>query len=171
MRLIRSIPAVHTQQPQLQCYRLHAFCCTRGCRQLPVQWLAGPSGPDRGGLNSLPIFCWQGNIYTNNALPELSPEHRRAVYHGMATTLAALHSVKPEDVGLQGYGRMSGYCSRQVGYSPVLPSSTPLIMLRAAHLNQSGQAYFRPCQVVWSASIILCAFHPTNEGSMCRCYD
>ena len=32
----------------------------------------------------------------------------------LATTLAALHSVKPADVGLDGYGRPSGYSRRQV---------------------------------------------------------
>jgi len=36
------------------------------------------------------------------------------VYESLATTLAALHCVKPTDVGLQGYGRPSGYSRRQV---------------------------------------------------------
>jgi hypothetical protein len=32
----------------------------------------------------------------------------------MAATLAALHDVRPADVGLQRYGRATGYCRRQV---------------------------------------------------------
>lgn len=32
----------------------------------------------------------------------------------MARTLAALHSVRPADVGLAGYGKLSGYNKRQV---------------------------------------------------------
>lgn len=56
----------------------------------------------------------QGVVYTDNALPALPPQKRAALYGGMASTLATLHSVRPADVGLQCYGRMSGYCSRQV---------------------------------------------------------
>lgn len=44
----------------------------------------------------------------------LSPAERSAIGSELATTLAALHSVDPESVGLGDYGRPSGYCARQV---------------------------------------------------------
>eukprot|EP00891_Asterochloris_glomerata_P001698 jgi/Astpho2/1698/fgenesh1_pm.00032_%23_14_t len=56
----------------------------------------------------------QGRIFEDPSLPELQPQEREAAYHALATTLAALHSVKPQDVGLQRYGRPTGYCARQV---------------------------------------------------------
>ena len=56
----------------------------------------------------------QGRIFEDPSLPELQPQEREAAYHALATTLAALHSVKPQDVGLQRYGRPAGYCARQV---------------------------------------------------------
>ncbi|KAK9800301.1 hypothetical protein WJX73_008428 [Symbiochloris irregularis] len=56
----------------------------------------------------------EGRVFTSNSLPGLSAEQRRATYMGMAESLAALHAVKPASVGLESYGRMSGYCARQV---------------------------------------------------------
>ena len=56
----------------------------------------------------------QGRIFIEPTLPELTPPERAAAYRQLATTLAALHSVKPQAVNLQRYGRPSGYCARQV---------------------------------------------------------
>lgn len=56
----------------------------------------------------------KGKIFDDPALPGLSPAQRSAVYRSMATTLAALHSVVPREVGLQGYGAPAKYNSRQV---------------------------------------------------------
>ena len=65
------------------------------------------------------VLCaWQGRIFTDAALPELSERERRAAYLGMAATLAALHSVDPAAVGLQGFGKASGYCQRQAQTRP-----------------------------------------------------
>ena len=56
----------------------------------------------------------QGRIFTNPSCPELSPAERRRVYQAFPATLAALHSVRPADVGLLQYGRAEGYAKRQV---------------------------------------------------------
>ncbi|KAL0045390.1 hypothetical protein WJX82_005473 [Trebouxia sp. C0006] len=56
----------------------------------------------------------QGRIFIEPTLPELSPPERAAAYRQQAVTLAALHSVRPEQVNLQRYGRPAGYCARQV---------------------------------------------------------
>jgi aminoglycoside phosphotransferase (APT) family kinase protein len=42
------------------------------------------------------------------------PEQRRAVGEGLVQVLAALHQVRPGDVGLEGFGRPEGYLERQV---------------------------------------------------------
>ncbi|KAA6422002.1 MAG: acyl- dehydrogenase [Trebouxia sp. A1-2] len=55
-----------------------------------------------------------GRIFIEPTLPELSPPERAAAYRQQAVTLAALHSVRPEQVNLQRYGRPAGYCARQV---------------------------------------------------------
>ena len=44
------------------------------------------------------------------------------MYESLARTLAALHSVIPAEVGLQGYGRPSGYSRRQVRRNQLLHS-------------------------------------------------
>ena len=67
------------------------------------------------------IVHLQGRVFIEPTLPELSPQERAAAYRQQATTLAALHSVRPEEVGLQRYGRPAGYCARQVSqHSKVL---------------------------------------------------
>ena len=53
-------------------------------------------------------------------MPTAQPQERRAAYISMAKTLAALHSIDPLKIGLETYGRQTGYCSRQV--LPFLPS-------------------------------------------------
>ncbi len=62
----------------------------------------------------------QGRIFTDPSCPELSPAERRRVYQAFPATLAALHSVRPADVGLLQYGRAGGYAKRQVRH--LLPS-------------------------------------------------
>lgn len=56
-------------------------------------------------------------------LQELSPEERRRVYQSMASTLAALHSVRLPPT-MDSFGRLQDYCRRQVGgLAPLWPAS------------------------------------------------
>ena len=55
-----------------------------------------------------------GRVFHDCALPGLAPAERRAIYRGMAETLAALHAVDPAACGLGDYGRPQGYYARQV---------------------------------------------------------
>jgi aminoglycoside phosphotransferase (APT) family kinase protein len=57
----------------------------------------------------------EGRVFHDSALPGLAPAERRAGYLAMADTLAALHAVRPEAVGLEDFGRPGGYFARQVG--------------------------------------------------------
>ena len=56
-----------------------------------------------------------GRIFRDARLPGLSPEERSKIYDQLNATLAALHAVDYESVGLGDYGRPGGYFTRQVG--------------------------------------------------------
>ena len=55
-----------------------------------------------------------GRVFHDPSLPESTPEERSAVYASMIETLAALHQVEFEKIGLNDYGRIGGYMGRQV---------------------------------------------------------
>ncbi|KAK9918804.1 hypothetical protein WJX75_007054 [Coccomyxa subellipsoidea] len=99
------------------------------------------------GIIGTPFYVMQhvqGRIITDPSCPELTPGERAATYAAMAATLAALHSVRPADVGLSRFGRSSGYCKRQVWRwaqqyrsqltGPPLPQMTALIAWLEAHI-------------------------------------
>ena len=55
-----------------------------------------------------------GRVFQDPRLPPLAPDERRAIYRSMATTLAALHAVDWQAVGLADYGKPSDYIARQI---------------------------------------------------------
>ena len=55
----------------------------------------------------------EGRIFWDPALPQLSTLERSTLYTQKIQTLAALHSVDPGSVGLQGFGPMGNYFERQ----------------------------------------------------------
>lgn len=58
----------------------------------------------------------QGRIFWDPALPEVqSRQERSAIYDAMNATLAALHDVDVEAVGLSDYGKPGNYFERQLG--------------------------------------------------------
>ncbi len=56
----------------------------------------------------------EGPIYWDGALPGLDPNWRRGVYESEIATLARLHTIDVEAVGLGDYGRPGNYFARQV---------------------------------------------------------
>lgn len=56
----------------------------------------------------------EGRLFTDCALPELAAADRRAIWLGLADALAAMHSVRPEAVGLGDFGRPGTYFERQL---------------------------------------------------------
>lgn len=56
----------------------------------------------------------EGRVFHDCALPGCTPAERRAIYRGMAETLAALHGVDPAARALCDYGRPQGFYARQV---------------------------------------------------------
>ena len=55
-----------------------------------------------------------GRIFTDSALPTLSPRGRAALYDDMGRVLACLHKVDWQRAGLADYGRPAGYVARQI---------------------------------------------------------
>ncbi|XP_007537648.3 acyl-CoA dehydrogenase family member 11 [Erinaceus europaeus] len=56
----------------------------------------------------------QGRIFRDFTIPGVSPAERSAIYVAMIETLAQLHSLNAQSLGLGDYGRGAGYCKRQV---------------------------------------------------------
>ncbi|SMX33060.1 phosphotransferase family protein [Maliponia aquimaris] len=56
----------------------------------------------------------EGRVFTDCTLPGMDPQDRRAVYLDMARTLARLHAVRPDAVGLADYGKPGNYFQRQI---------------------------------------------------------
>ncbi|BFZ58626.1 hypothetical protein PYCC9005_005690 [Savitreella phatthalungensis] len=57
----------------------------------------------------------EGRIFTNPALRVLSSEEeRRACWMSAVETISKIHRVVPKDVGLDGYGRATGFYERQL---------------------------------------------------------
>ncbi|MBV9419269.1 MAG: phosphotransferase family protein, partial [Alphaproteobacteria bacterium] len=56
----------------------------------------------------------EGRIFRDARLPGLTPKERAAVYDELNATLAKLHQVDYQAVGLSDFGRPSGYFERQV---------------------------------------------------------
>lgn len=52
-------------------------------------------------------------VETDPGLAGMARDERRPLYHSAVTTLAALHTVDPEAVGLGDFGRPGGYVERQ----------------------------------------------------------
>ncbi|MDO9489812.1 MAG: phosphotransferase family protein [Sphingomonadaceae bacterium] len=56
----------------------------------------------------------EGRILWDGRLPDATPAERRAIYEAEIDTLAALHRIDPQAVGLGDYGRPGNYFARQV---------------------------------------------------------
>lgn len=59
--------------------------------------------------------CVEGRVMWDQALPELSREQRGDIYDEMNRVMAALHTVRPDAVGLSDYGKPGNYFERQIG--------------------------------------------------------
>jgi aminoglycoside phosphotransferase (APT) family kinase protein len=56
----------------------------------------------------------EGRVFTDTALAALPLADRRPVWMALADTLAALHALRPEAIGLGDYGRPGSYFDRQL---------------------------------------------------------
>ncbi|KAI8940173.1 hypothetical protein NX059_003880 [Plenodomus lindquistii] len=54
----------------------------------------------------------KGRIITDPNLSTLEPKDRRAAWSSVVSTLAWLHSIDPDSIGLQGFGKKTGFYTR-----------------------------------------------------------
>ena len=59
--------------------------------------------------------CVNGRVLWDQSLPGMEREQRGAIYDEMNRVMAALHTVKPLEIGLDGYGKPGNYFERQIG--------------------------------------------------------
>jgi len=57
----------------------------------------------------------EGRIFWDATFPEVSREQRPAYFDAMNATMAALHAIDPDAVGLSDYGKPGNYFARQIG--------------------------------------------------------
>ncbi|GAB7364444.1 hypothetical protein MBLNU230_g4985t1 [Neophaeotheca triangularis] len=55
-----------------------------------------------------------GRIFEDPALPDVSSEDRKAMWKSAVETLAKFHRVSPKSVGLESFGKPSGFYNRQI---------------------------------------------------------
>jgi aminoglycoside phosphotransferase (APT) family kinase protein len=55
-----------------------------------------------------------GRILKDGALPDLTPEQRGSIYYMLTDTIADLHRIEPDAVGLSDFGRPGNYYARQI---------------------------------------------------------
>lgn len=58
-------------------------------------------------------FC-DGRIFEDPSFPSVSPSDRNEMWHDAIRTLAKLHRINPKDVGLETFGKPSGFYDRQI---------------------------------------------------------
>lgn len=56
----------------------------------------------------------EGRSFWDGALPGMDPEDRRLIYDAMIDTLARLHAIEVDSVGLETFGRPGNYFARQM---------------------------------------------------------
>jgi len=71
--------------------------------------------PDVLGTDFYVMERVEGRVFNRNDLPGLQPAERRAIYLAMAETLAVLHSLDPQALGLGQFGKPGNYFQRQLG--------------------------------------------------------
>ncbi|KAL2159302.1 hypothetical protein VTH06DRAFT_2737 [Thermothelomyces fergusii] len=55
-----------------------------------------------------------GRIFEDPVIPSVLPDHRRAIWADAVRTLAKLHRIDPRSVGLENFGKHTGFYTRQV---------------------------------------------------------
>lgn len=86
-----------------------------GQTDVPVPGMYHLSGDETPlGTQFLVMEFKTGRIFWDPALPDLTRDQRAQVYDQMNLTLARLHSVDPQAVGLGDYGRPGNYFERQL---------------------------------------------------------
>jgi aminoglycoside phosphotransferase (APT) family kinase protein len=96
----------------------------------------------------------EGRVFTDTALAALPAAVRRPVWMALADTLAAIHALRPEEIGLGDYGRPGSYFDRQLARWD-----------RQYRASPSG-----PIDAVERLFDWLCANMPPDDGHVALCH-
>ncbi|KAI1976535.1 hypothetical protein LOZ53_006031 [Ophidiomyces ophidiicola] len=55
-----------------------------------------------------------GRIFTDPSIPDVSPADRKAIWKDAVETLAKFHRLNPKSIGMEKFGRPSGFYDRQI---------------------------------------------------------
>nr|WP_299827107.1 phosphotransferase family protein [uncultured Roseobacter sp.] len=105
-KLLKSAHAVDRE------FRVMQALAATDVRVPQVYHLSGDDTPL--GTQFMVMEMVEGRIFWDPALPEIDREARGRVYDAMNGTLAALHNVVPDEVGLADYGKPGSYFARQL---------------------------------------------------------
>ncbi|WP_295313180.1 phosphotransferase [Roseobacter sp.] len=105
-KLLKSAHAVDRE------YRVMKALAQTGVPVPEVFYLSGDDTPL--GTQFMVMDLVEGRIFWDPALPDQERTARGRIYDAMNSTLARLHRVKPERVGLGDYGKPGNYFERQV---------------------------------------------------------
>lgn len=72
------------------------------------------ANPDAIGTPFYLMERVDGRILTDTSLADLPRERRRGIWIAVADTLAAMHRLRPDDIGLGDFGRPGSYFERQI---------------------------------------------------------
>lgn len=78
---------------------------------------AAPHYCDDADIIGTPFYVMErldGRVFHDNGLPDVSPTQRTEIFDAMNATLAALHKVDIDKVGLRDFGKTGGYFARQI---------------------------------------------------------
>ena len=61
----------------------------------------------------------EGRVFWDPRLPDMSNETRAAIFSSMNSTIAQIHSLDPDAIGLADFGRKEDYLKRQIAHFDV----------------------------------------------------
>lgn len=132
--------------------RMHAYCDDAACIGVPFYVMEHV----------------QGRTFTDPALPGLAVAQRQRIYQSLGRTIAAVHSVDVQALGLADYGRPQGFLRRQLqrwttqyraSQTEDIASMESLIGWLEQHLPDTDD----PCLVHGDFRIDNVLFHPERE--------
>ncbi|HLO95440.1 MAG TPA: phosphotransferase [Burkholderiaceae bacterium] len=113
----------------------------------------------------------EGRVLWDQGLPGMTPAERGALYDEMNRVIAALHSVRPEAVGLGDYGKPGSYFERQIGrwskqylatVTQPIPAMDALIAWLPAHVPEAARSDAEVSIVHGDFRMDNLVFHPTE---------
>jgi len=113
----------------------------------------------------------QGRVLWDQALPDMTNTERAAIYDEMNRVMAALHTVKFAERGLESYGRPGNYFERQIGrwskqyvasITQPIPEMDHLMAWLAANMPASARDASKVSIVHGDYRLDNLMFHPTE---------